>query len=246
MEKKIIAIALVLVVMVTAFVGCGQKYKTTKVGNKEYLLHTDAEGNTIIKDDQLVAVVTDRDGEIITYENGENQTFYVEIPKEFVIGSGYAFDVKGDWTYIPNINGFINNDYGTDVYVNVVEEKNTYLSLDKYFEETEKKNQEFLTALKKQYPDTEIKITDGTVTELSLKCKIVETKVNDDKGVLYYGYVVYFLYQDKLVSINYTSQDYTYETVDILKLINDSIVFDEKYTVEEPSTEETTTEETTK
>ena len=60
MEKKIIAIALVLVVMVTAFVGCGQKYKTTKVGNNEYLLHTDAEGNTIIKDDQLVELASFR------------------------------------------------------------------------------------------------------------------------------------------------------------------------------------------
>ena len=107
MEKKIIAIALVLVVMVTAFVGCGQKYKTTKVGNKEYLLHTDAEGNTIIKDDKLVAVVTDRDGEIITYENGENQTYYVPIPGSLVIdgivrGDNFTLNILDGWTSTDN------------------------------------------------------------------------------------------------------------------------------------------------
>ena len=47
MEKKIIAIALVLVFMVTVFVGCSKGKKYIDDDGVEHLLHLDEEGNKI-------------------------------------------------------------------------------------------------------------------------------------------------------------------------------------------------------
>ena len=103
MEKKIIAIALVLVIMVTAFVGCSKKRDTTKINGKEYVLYTDKEGNTVINDkNQVVAVVTDENGEAVTFENGEDQTYFVQINSGLVVedevaGANYRLKVINGW-----------------------------------------------------------------------------------------------------------------------------------------------------
>ncbi|MBR5245847.1 MAG: hypothetical protein IKV25_00575 [Clostridia bacterium] len=89
MSKKIIAVALALVCIATIFTACKQKYETTDVNGQDLLLYTDENGNTVINDEnQIVVVVTDEDGEIITYENGEEQTRFVQISGSF-IGDGY-------------------------------------------------------------------------------------------------------------------------------------------------------------
>ena len=165
MEKKIIAIALVLVLMVTAFVGCGKKYETTKVGNKEYLLHTDAEGNTVVKDDQLVAVVTDRDGEIVTYDNGENQTYYVDIPGSVVIDG----IVRGDNFRLNILKGWTSTDYNmifkdkTDnkchiQFTQLIKEFEKGENINTYMETVDKNNKDITEYLSQVAKDDE-KIT---------------------------------------------------------------------------------------
>ena len=226
MEKKIIAVALVIVVMVTAFVGCGQKYKTTKIGNKEYLLHTDAEGNTVMKDDQLVAVVTDRDGEIITYENGENQTYYIDLPQSYIEGDGYSFILDDkNWVYDIDRDMYFKDGKNKDVAISISEFETTCSSLDEYMAEIEEDSEKYIEAIKEKYPKTEVSITDGKVTSGNLDCKIAETKIEDDKGIFYYGYVVDFMYKGKVIAIEFVSQNYTYEETDVLKIFNESFVF---------------------
>lgn len=85
MSKKIIALALVLVLVATVFTACGEKYRVEKIAGNEHAVMTDEEGNVVIDPDKGVqAIVTDKDGEIVTYENKEPQTYWVSIPNYFV------------------------------------------------------------------------------------------------------------------------------------------------------------------
>lgn len=229
MNKKIIAILLVFTLVITCFVACQkQKYETTKINGKDVLLATDENGNTIINEDnQVVAVVTDSEGEIITYEDGEEQTYYIDLPATSIEGKGYSFVLEEDgWIYSEDFDAYLKEGQGKDVYISITEFENPYSSLDEYMTQTEKENEAFLEAIKQAYPDTEISITDGSVTSRSLPCKVVETKIKDDKGIFYYGFVVDFEYNGKVVTINYTSQNYSYEETDVLKLFNEGFIFE--------------------
>lgn len=230
MNKKIIAILLVFTLVITCFVACQkQKYETTKINGQDVLLATDEDGNTMINDDnQIVAVVTDREGEIITYENGEEQTYLVDMPETSIKGNGYSLILNNDWIYNENINTYLKKGHEKDIYVSVGEFENNYSSLDEYMVETEKSSKEFIDAVKEAYPNTEISITDGVVTSRNLPCKVVETKIKDDEGkMFYYGYAVDFEYNGAVVVISYTSQNYSYEETDVLELFNEAFIFEE-------------------
>lgn len=232
MEKKIIAIALVLVVMVTAFVGCGQKYKTTKVGNNEYLLHTDAEGNTIIKDDQLVAVVTDRDGEIITYENGENQTYYVPIPGSLVIdgivrGDNFTLNILDGWTST-DYNIIFKDKTDNKCYIKfekIVKELKKDETLATYLEKVDKNNQDIIDAfsndelmdkLVKDNPAVEkfrdctftIEKGETVISKDNIPCQFRINKIVDKDGnVVHYVENYYIVLNKAIYKLDYACED---------------------------------------
>lgn len=232
MEKKIIAIALVLVVMVTAFVGCGQKYKTTKVGNKEYLLHTDAEGNTIIKDDKLVAVVTDRDGEIITYENGENQTYYVPIPGSLVIdgivrGDNFTLNILDGWTST-DYNIIFKDKTDNKCYIKfekIVKELKKDETLATYLEKVDKNNQDIIDAfsndelmdkLVKDNPAVEkfrdctftIEKGETVISKDNIPCQFRINKIVDKDGnVVHYVENYYIVLNKAIYKLDYACED---------------------------------------
>ena len=232
MEKKIIAIALVLVLMVTAFVGCGKKYETTKVGNKEYLLHTDAEGNTVVKDDQLVAVVTDRDGEIVTYDNGENQTYYVDIPGSVVIDG----IVRGDNFRLNILKGWTSTDYNmifkdkTDnkchiQFTQLIKEFEKGENINTYMETVDKNNKDIITAfsndefmdkLAKDNPDIEkfrgctytIEEGETVISKDNIPCLVrIHKAVDKDGNLLHYAENYYFVSDKSLYSLDYVCED---------------------------------------
>mgnify|MGYP003303641616 CR=1 FL=1 len=252
MEKKIIAIALVLVVMVTAFVGCGQKYKTTKVGNNEYLLHTDAEGNTIIKDDQLVAVVTDREGEIITYENGENQTYYVPVPGSLVIGG----IVRGDNFTLNILDGWTSTDYNrinkdkteNKCYIKfekILNEFEKDENMDTYLEEVSERNQEVVDVFEDEQKMSElvkknpalakfsgctytIEKSNASLTKDGIPCKVAVHKAVDKDGkLIHYAENYYFTSGKSLYKLDYVCEDgvgYD-ENFDFKSYINQNFTF---------------------
>lgn len=231
MEKKIIAVALVLVLMVTAFVGCGKKYNTTKLNGKEYLLHTDAEGNTMIKDDQIVAVVTDRDGEIVTYEDGENQTYYVDIPGSLVIdgvvrGDNFKLNILKGWTST-DYNKIIKDKTDDKCYIqfNKVKEFGKDENLELYLEKIDEQNQEIIDAfsneeimnnLIKQNPDVAkfkgctytIDKSDTIITTENLQCRArIHKAVDKDGNLVHYAENYYFVIDKALYSLDYACED---------------------------------------
>lgn len=233
MDKKIIAVALVLVLMVTAFVGCGKKYETTKINGMEFVLVTDAEGNTIIDEDNRVAIhPTDRNGNIPKDENGEPQTNWIPLPETKIKRTGCSFGLGKGWIYDDIIDGYVKEGQEKNISVTVGEFKNEYSSFDEYMKETEKQSQEYIDQIKKAFPKTEISITDGVATTRNLPCKIIETKIVDSEDrVFHYGYVVQFQYKTNVLVVEYACQNYTYEkadSLDVLELINTSLVFEEE------------------
>lgn len=232
MEKKIIAIALVLVVMVTAFVGCGQKYKTTKVGNNEYLLETDAEGNTIIKDDKLVAVVTDREGEIITYENGENQTYYVDIPGSVVIdgvvrGDNFKLNILKGWTSTDN-NIIFKDKTDNKCYIKfekIVKELKKGESLATYLEKVDKNNQDVIDIFADEKAMEELIKSNPAVAKYkgctytiekgetiiskdNIPCQVrIHKAVDKDGNLIHYAENYYFMLDKSLYSLDYACED---------------------------------------
>lgn len=107
MSKKIIAVALALVCVATVFTACHQKLNTYKIGGKDVAVVTDVDGNIVIDDEnRLCAIVTDREGEIVTYENKEPQTYWIQLDNSFVADNTVytpVFVMKGldGWEFNP-------------------------------------------------------------------------------------------------------------------------------------------------
>ena len=103
MEKKIIAIALVLVLMVTAFVGCTKGKKFVDADGYEHLLCLDEEGNTVLNDEgKLVVYITEPDGKIREDDDGEPMTGYVAFPEQVIKGNtletpDYKITLSDEW-----------------------------------------------------------------------------------------------------------------------------------------------------
>lgn len=103
MEKKIIAIALVLVLMVTVFTACGKKYIIQEVDGVEYPLVTDENGRTVIDEsNRLAFYVTDKNGELATNDLSETQTNWVQLKgdlatDEILNGDFYRLNVPEGW-----------------------------------------------------------------------------------------------------------------------------------------------------
>lgn len=252
MDKKIIAVALVLVLMVTAFVGCGQKYKTTELGGKDYLLETDREGNTIVRDEGIVAVVTDREGEIITYENGENQTYYVPIPGSLVIdgvvrGDNFKLNILDGWTST-DYNKIIKDKTDDKCYIQFAKIINKFEkdeNLDTYLAEVDElnkkiaegfSNEETMNNLIKDNPDLAtlkgvrytIEKSDTVLTTDSIHCKVrVHKFVDKDGKIIQYVENYYFESEGSVYRLDFACQEgvgYD-ETFDFKSYANENFKF---------------------
>lgn len=91
MQKKIIAIACVMILAITVFVSCGKKVPMiTLEEGVSYPLATDAEGNTVVNENGYIGVyVTEDNGDYATDSNGENKINWVTFPDSVVEGQKY-------------------------------------------------------------------------------------------------------------------------------------------------------------
>lgn len=110
MNKKILAVALALLFIATAFTACKTKVDTTEINGSEYPLMTDKDGETVVnRENQIAVLVTDREGEVLTYADGEDQTYWLQLEGDYVSddmvqGKLYRLGVPKGWT---------GNKYGT-------------------------------------------------------------------------------------------------------------------------------------
>lgn len=214
MNKKIIAILLVFTLVITCFVACQKKkYETTNVNGMDLLLYTDENGNTVINEDnQIIAVVTDSDGEIITYESGEEQTHYVQISGSFVNNGyiqekNYKLAIPEGWEGTTN-SKIIKKDTDGKCYIKfgMIKQADENEGLHTYLETIDTQNSQLIEGLKeKGYTLTVEKenAAISTYTSYHYTYKIV-----DGEGkVVHYAENIYFIVAKTIYSINYACED---------------------------------------
>lgn len=228
MNKKILAMALAIVFIATAFTACKSKLNMTEINGNEYPLVTDKDGETVVnKKNQIAVLVTDREGEVLTYADGEDQTYWLDLPENTVKGKDYSLVLGKGWVYKKAINGYGREGKENDIILTVAEFENQYGDLDSYMKETEKESEDYIEEIKKAFPNTEYTITDGTVTNKAIPCKIVEVKMKDAKNkIYYYGYLAHFIYNDRIITLQYACNNYSYEEIDALGLFNEAFIFE--------------------
>lgn len=209
MNKKILALALAIVFIATAFTACKQELELTKINGKEYPLATDKDGQTIVNEENQVAVlVTDFDCEVITYENGEDQTHWVQLPGAVVVEDAvqdkeYKMNIPEGWS--AGANGKLVKD-GTDNKCSIsfafISEKSKGETLETYLEGIDGQNAELASAFEaKGYSLTADKSSDSFDGRNHVKYVY---KITDDKGQrIHYGENYYFETEDKIYKLTY-------------------------------------------
>ena len=215
MSKKIIALSLAILFIVTCFVACGKKYDTTKVNGDNVILVTDEDGNPVIHDaDNVIALVTDSDGEVLTYENGEDQTRYIQI-KDALEVEGYAY---GENNKMKLLNGWsigtgsrlVKEKTDGKCYIQFT--KNKVLkgeeTIEDYLDAVDTQNDSLVDVFKqKGYTLT---ITDGTASISGGKIAAEKRvfKIVDSEGtVVHYAENYYFVAGKTIHSLNYVCEN---------------------------------------
>lgn len=210
MNKKIIAILLVFTLVITCFVACQkEKLDTVKINGEDVALATDKDGNTIINDDNQVAVlVTDSEGEVITYSNGEDQTRWVGavggfVAEDFVMGEHYKLALIEGWS--GDDSGKVIKD-GTDgdCYIQFVKNKETSKNdtYAGYLETIDNQNEQLIPAFEKEGLTLTIEKNNETVGIYNSQHYIYKI-VDGDGKVVHYAENYYFIAGETIYSVNY-------------------------------------------
>ncbi len=216
MNKKIIAILLVFTLVITCFVACKRhNYETTNVNGMDLLLYTDKDGNTVVNEDnQIIAVVTDSDGEIITYENGEEQTHFVQISGSWV-GDGfiqekdYKLVIPEGWEGTEN-HRIVKKDTENKCYIKFTKNKtlDKNETLETYLEIIDQQNEQLVEGFKKEGYTLTVDKATTSITKNGLKSEWYAYKIVDGNGnVVHYAENFYFIVAKTIYSVNYACED---------------------------------------
>ncbi len=159
MNKKILALALAIVFIATAFTACKKGPELTEINGNEYPLAQDANGETIINEENQIAVlVTDRNNEVLTYADGENQTHWVQINGPLVMDDKiqtkeYSLGIPEGWEGNETAGRVIKKGTDSKCYIQVmkVATLTDEESLDTYLEQVDAQN----TAIAETFEDEE-------------------------------------------------------------------------------------------
>lgn len=229
MNKKILALALAIVFIATAFTACKKGPELTKVNGMELPLETNKNGETIINEDNQIAVlVTDRDNEVLTDLEGENQTHWVQINGPLVIEDtvqtkDYSLAIPSGWEGDEKSGRVVKKDTDGQCYIQIMKVATLKgeESLDTYLESVDAQNtaiaeafadEEQMNALIEQNPDfatykgckyTVAKST-GTIASGVLNCQIRTNKITDKDGnVIHYAENYYFVAEKSIYKLDY-------------------------------------------
>lgn len=216
MNKKIIAILLVFTLVITCFVACQkQKYETTNINGMDLLLYTDENGNTVINDDnQLVAVVTDREGEIITYENGEEQTYNIQITgswvgEDVIRNKDYELAIPEGWRGTED-DKIIKRDTDDNCYISFIENKTLgeNENFAAYLEAIDIQNAQLIDAFKAEGYTLTVDRKTTTIGTSGTKYEWYAYKIVDGDGaVVHYAENYYFIASKTIYSVNYVCEE---------------------------------------
>lgn len=232
MEKKIIAVACVLVILAVTLAACGSKYLIVENDDgMEYAAVTDEEGNTVVNEQgDIVVYVTDVDGDLVTDTNGEPQTNSITIPSVIADGdtvetADYTLTMPDGWT--ANSNGRFTRDDNENVYLQITNfgelEDQT---LDTYVASMQENINALLAQTQQEYPSASVEYSNHTLSQANrMDSRVVEFRVPDaDGSMAYYAMNVYFVYQGELFKVDYICVGSYDESFDVLGVLDYSLV----------------------
>lgn len=224
MNKKIIAVALAMVLLASLFVGCGRNYKKAEIDGKEYYVITNKNGEYVMGEDGVAVAVTDEKGKVIKNEDGEPQTRYI-IQKhdieagEKVLGSNYDLLVLDGWT--GDSGAIYKDDTDEQCYITcskVIELENKQTIKD-ILAELDENNQTLVNTISdkstmeqlaqanpelEQYKDLKVTFDKSEKTIGIHKFQIRVFKIIDKDGkVIHYAENYYFVSDETVYSVNY-------------------------------------------
>lgn len=236
MEKKIIAVACVLVILAVTLAACGSKYLViTDEHGYTHLAVTDAEGNTVLDENGDIQVyVTDESGDPVTLENGAYDVAAVTFPDAVANGNtletpDYTLTMPDGWTAQDN-GRFLRDDTDGNAYVLVTAfgERPEGETVDQYLENagTMDALNDFAEQLKSEYPDTVLSQQSCVFTAQQLDARMIELRVPAEDGSMYYYAInIYFIYENQLYKADYICRHGSYdETFDAFGALNSGLV----------------------
>lgn len=221
MKKQVLAILLATLLILTTFAACGKKYLIyTDKDGVEHPVLTDAEGNTMVNEfGQIVVGVTDSHGNLVTDENGENETRAVVFPS--VIAQNNVYETpdfkltvpEGLWTVTES--GLQKK--GSEIQVEI----SAYQQPDN-LEQQEQQNDSFLQYL--QTHNMKVEATKETIAlQNSISVLHYSVKHYDEEDNLTQGQEIYYFQRGDtiyaFVATEPADEIGTVRYVDILNMI---------------------------
>ena len=171
MEKKIIAVACVLVILAVTLAACGSKYLViTDEHGYTHLAVTDAEGNTVLDENGDIQVyVTDESGDPVTLENGAYDVAAVTFPDAVADGDtletpDYTLTMPDGWT--ASDSGRFYRDDTENVYLQITNfgelEDQT---LDTYVASMQENINALLEQTQQEYPSASVEYSNHTLSQ---------------------------------------------------------------------------------
>lgn len=236
MTKKIIAISCALVMLVLVFAACQKKPQTTTINGEEYVLVTDAEGNTVMSSDgMLKAYVLDEKGYIVTNQDGSNAEKLVSLPNNTIIGDQtvstdeYSLTMPKGWT-ATDAGQFTKDKTDGKCFVLLGLEYDLEANQTTFaeFVQNYRASEELTEAeFKKNRPGLQIDTTYEDTTLGGHQASITSTKITDETGkLIHYALIYRYEYNGQVYRLNYACIDgvgYD-ENFDFVSYVNENYV----------------------
>lgn len=210
MQKKIIAVCLIVLSISLIFVSCGNKYLMGEVNGQEMPLVTDESGNTEVNfDGQIAVYVTDSKGNIKYDSDGNPQKNYYDLPDRIVNGQTletheYKFTMSDDWTLEDN-GYFYKKGSDSKCYVYFVKAATleSYETMDMFVANQEANQNQYIEQFKTVYPDCSMQITAGNLADGKEVVYFTYSIKDNDGASLHYAVSAYVNIENDIYQASY-------------------------------------------
>ncbi len=216
MNKKILALALAIVFIATAFTACKNTPELTEINGKEYPLATDAEGNTIVNDkNQIALLVTDENEEVITFEGGEEQTHWLQINGPIVMddivrSENSILGIPEGWEVEEITGRVVKKDTNDNAYIQfaLIGTTKSVGTHEEYIAKIDSQNKQIVESIEKEGFKAELEKSATSISPDNIQSVYRKYVVKDSSGkIVHYAENYSFEANGKIWSLNYICEE---------------------------------------
>lgn len=231
MKKKIIAIVMVTVLIVTCFAACKKKEITiTDTKGNTYICVTDKEGNTVLDEDGNIKVyVTNAEGKIEKDENGNEKSVAVTFPN--AVANGEVLETPLIKLVLPK--GWTSDDAGvaykdgnknsTLKAVKVEPLQNTG-GFDELFTAKKEEANMITSSIIEKNPNSTLEFSNCELTDKKIPCGVIEFKyVDETGGVAWHTVDIYYAHGSYFYNIHFDCRNTYDANFNIIDMLNKNL-----------------------